>query len=379
MKRLACSLLSILILLTISCEIGLGESVDTDPPSLNIDAELVDSVISGDFDIEGTYKDDGTIDTVTAVLKRTDGKGSDIKLNGTIEADPKNRGSGIWKIPVNSKSGHILDGSYQATVYIKDKVDRVTTQNTTFTIDNTPPVLILTKPNSNPGDETVSAYGQRVFLEGNIADTADKTYITVKFYADSNYTEPPLAEITTSAIAPTDVNSNNAKLTVYKDDFYDQVYRASSEYAKEGSKDVYIKIITKDIAGNETSDFYFSKDLAKNLTKSKESNDPDAYGLVAKDIYNILNGTDALLSNGRTANFETTVKDLLAPIDSFKINDNVCDIYHTYVDPNYRGNGLAQILLDELLNDLEKQNIEVKATCSYASSYLEKRNYVYNK
>ena len=108
MKRLACSLLSILILLTISCEIGLGESVDTDPPSLNIDAELVDSVISGDFDIEGTYKDDGTIDTVTAVLKRTDGKGSDIKLNGTIEADPKNRGSGIWKIPVNSKSGHIL-------------------------------------------------------------------------------------------------------------------------------------------------------------------------------------------------------------------------------------------------------------------------------
>lgn len=312
MKRLACSLLSILILLTISCEIGLGESVDTDPPSLNIDAELVDSVISGDFDIEGTYKDDGTIDTVTAVLKRTDGKGSDIKLNGTIESDPKNRGSGIWKIPVNSKSGHILDGSYQATVYIKDKVDRVTTQNTTFTIDNTPPVLILTKPNSNPGDETVSAYGQRVFLEGNIADTADKTYITVKFYADSNYTEPPLAEITTSAIAPTDVNSNNAKLTVYKDDFYDQVYRASSEYAKEGSKDVYIKIITKDIAGNETSDFYFSKDLAKNLTKSKESNDPDAYGLVAKDIYNILNGTDALLSNGRTANFETTVKDLLA-------------------------------------------------------------------
>ena len=63
----------------------------------------------------------------------------------------------------------------------------------------------------------------------------------------------------------------------------------------------------------------------------------------------------------------------------FKIDNNVCDIYHTYVDPNYRGNGLAKILLDELLSDLEKKNIEAKATCSYASSYLEKRNYVYNK
>ena len=77
MKKLFGSLLSIFVLVTvvlftISCEIGLGSSVDTDPPAVNIDATIVDTIISGDFDIEGTYKDDGIIKDVSAVLKRTD-------------------------------------------------------------------------------------------------------------------------------------------------------------------------------------------------------------------------------------------------------------------------------------------------------------------
>ena len=52
MKKLACSLLTIIILFTISCEIGLGSSVDTDPPSLDIDPAIVSKVIADDFDIE---------------------------------------------------------------------------------------------------------------------------------------------------------------------------------------------------------------------------------------------------------------------------------------------------------------------------------------
>ena len=223
MKKLAGSLLSINFLLfavltTISCEIGLGASVDTETPDLSIDSSIVDAVISGDFNIEGTYSDDGTIADLHAILKRTDGNGSDIRISGTMEENSKKRGSGIWKIPVKSKSEKITDGSYQATVYIKDGVGRVTTQSTTFTIDNTPPVLILSKPNSNPGDETVSTYGQRVFLEGSIADTAKETYIEVEFYDNANLSGQPLATIKTDAIAPTDVNSNNAKLTIYKEE-----------------------------------------------------------------------------------------------------------------------------------------------------------------
>ena len=302
MKKLACSLLTIIILFTISCEIGLGSSVDTDPPSLDIDPAIVSKVIADDFDIEGTYSDDGTISDIKAVLKRTDKTGKDIEIDGILEEDLKKRGSGIWKIPVKSKTDNITDGEYQATVYIKDSMGRITTQSTTFTIDNTPPVLILTKPNSKPTDETVSAYGQRIFLEGSIADTAKETYIKVDFYKDANCTGDPLISIKTDAIAPTDVNSNNARIAVFADPedelkLYEKIYQSST---KEGSKDVYLKITASDIAGNETTDFYFSKDLAKNITKTKNKA-ADAYGLAPIDIYNILNGTDALKTTDRAA------------------------------------------------------------------------------
>lgn len=90
MKKLACSLLTIIILFTISCEIGLGSSVDTEPPALAIDASLVDTVIADDFNIEGTYSDDGSIHDIKAILKRTDGYGSEIEIQGIFKEDLKN-------------------------------------------------------------------------------------------------------------------------------------------------------------------------------------------------------------------------------------------------------------------------------------------------
>ena len=57
------------ILLTISCEIGLGSAVDTEPPSLEIAYPPIDSVIRGKFAIGGTWSDDGTIAGVTVSVK----------------------------------------------------------------------------------------------------------------------------------------------------------------------------------------------------------------------------------------------------------------------------------------------------------------------
>ena len=311
MKKLCAFLLFLSILIIISCdiEIGLGSAVDTDAPNLSISNSILETVIAGDFDITGTYSDDGIISKLEAELIRTDEFGSPILISGFLEEDPVNRGSGTWKIPVKAKSENIIDGTYQATVYIKDGAGRITTQSTTFTIDNTPPVLILTKPNSKPGDSTVSEYGQRLFLEGSIADTSKQTFIKVDFYDNPEFTGTPKT-IKTSAISPTDVNSNNAKLAIFDDEDgkYESIYGSNG---KNGSKTVYVKITASDMAGNETEQFYFSKDLAKNLTKSKESNDPDAYGLAAIDIYNILNGTDALKGGERVVEKPNEVRELL--------------------------------------------------------------------
>lgn len=103
MKKLACSLLTIIILFTISCEIGLGSSVDTEPPSLSIAADIADKVIRDDFVLRGTYSDDGTVSKLSAVLKRTDKNGEPLEYDGVIIENLKKRGSGTWTIDIPAK------------------------------------------------------------------------------------------------------------------------------------------------------------------------------------------------------------------------------------------------------------------------------------
>ena len=62
------------LLLFFSCQVGLGEAVDTRPPTITIEKPEVDKVIRDKFLISGTWEDDGTIDNVYVVLNRTDGK-----------------------------------------------------------------------------------------------------------------------------------------------------------------------------------------------------------------------------------------------------------------------------------------------------------------
>ena len=85
MKKLKVLLTVISILIIAGCEIGLGSSVDTEAPGLGIDAGIADKVIRGDFALRGKYSDDGSIDSLSAVLKRTDGEGSALSFRGDIQ------------------------------------------------------------------------------------------------------------------------------------------------------------------------------------------------------------------------------------------------------------------------------------------------------
>ena len=322
-----------------SCEIGLGPAVDTQAPGITIEKPEVDMVIRQKFIISGTWTDDGTIDKVYVKLKRTDGRAIDGKskkeldVPGSFELSEVTKESGTWKAEIDplSKDTPILDGTYQAIVYIKDKGNHTTTQSTTFTIDNTAPVLILTKPNSTPGDKTVSAYGQRLFLEGSIADSTKDTWIEIKFYSDQDCTPQNLLEtLETGLIAPTDVNSNNARLAVFSEDLtqelakeYNAIY---GKLTKEGSKTIYSTFTVYDTAetctetdeeqlrgkngnikGNNSQTFYISKLLADSITKSKQAG---GYGLAPIDIYNVLNGSYELKNQARAAD-ATVVREKL--------------------------------------------------------------------
>ena len=185
MKKLTCSLLSIIILFTFSCTIGLGSSVDTDPPSLSIDSNITNKIIRGDFALRGTFSDDGDIESISAVLKRTDKKGSNLSFSKKLSGS-----SGSWSIDIPALTDKITDGTYQADITIKDASARTTVQSTVFTIDNTSPIVILTRPSTTKDSTNSDTYGQKFTIEGQAADTNNISRIEIYLYKDEDCTEP---------------------------------------------------------------------------------------------------------------------------------------------------------------------------------------------
>ena len=50
---------------------------------------------------------------------------------------------------------------------------------------------------------------------------------------------------------------------------------------------------------------------------------------------------------------------------SFKVNGNVWEANHTYVDSNYKGQGIAKKLLEELVKNAREQGVKILPVCSF--------------
>ena len=56
----------------------------------------------------------------------------------------------------------------------------------------------------------------------------------------------------------------------------------------------------------------------------------------------------------------------------FAVKDNQADIYHTYVDDDLRGKGIASKLMFMAFDYFEKMGYDVKCSCSYAKAWALK-------
>lgn len=65
---------------------------------------------------------------------------------------------------------------------------------------------------------------------------------------------------------------------------------------------------------------------------------------------------------------------LLAEITFPEIQKGVFCINHTFVDTSLRGQGIASKLVEMAVQEIQKQNGMVTATCSYAQKWLDKHN-----
>lgn len=306
MKKLCAFLTFLLILIIVSCEIGLGSSVDTDPPTININIPNPETVavIRGSFPIMGTYEDDGSIASINIVVS-TAASNSQVVLEKKAEVikDPDSPRKGRWKLIIDPEveADNISDGAYQISVTAKDNAGRTSLQTSQIRIDNTPPLIVLQRPSTVFDAAVPDAYGQTFSLIGQSMDD-NGVNLEMEIYSDSDFTDVSPVIIKKEGI-PETINLDFAKKG---DDKYSSIY-FKGDLNRTGTLNSYFKLISYDNAvayqpdgtqtledrslGNKSDIYYLYDDISDLISE---------YNI--KEIYRIIEETTHSQTETRSIN-----------------------------------------------------------------------------
>ena len=179
-------------LLFLSCEVGLGESVDVMAPSLEISSPEDGSIIMNNFTMSGSTSDDKLFVLISIKVNSTSTGAQVASYNGSV-----NTLHSSWSCSINNRHTaadgsyyfDIPDGEYTFSVTAMDKVGRTTTKSRVYKIDNTAPVVVLKRPDAD------DSYGKTIKLTGDIADA--NTLSSLYFTAYKMNSQNELEKITT--------------------------------------------------------------------------------------------------------------------------------------------------------------------------------------
>lgn len=347
-KKVGNIFLFIVSVLFMSCEIGLGSSVDTEAPSITITVPATDSIIKDKFAVAGTWSDDGSIDSVNVTVKRTDGNGSQYTYDADVSGSD---GSGQWLAVINPllEDKKLIDGSYEATVAITDNGGHTVTQTRTFVIDNTAPTIVLQRPgtkveegeDSSDEDITPDAYGQTFSITGMGADGNTIDHIDIDIFSDISCSEESyITTITKNNVAPT-IELDVASFVENEDNDYARIYGGST---KNGEQVRYCKVKAYDNAkqyaidgsvdpidenGNFTSDYYLYDDIYDGILEN--------YTLT--DIHKMISGTYQIANPSRAADSDTITGLLTGPNSDELITRESCFSLNPVNNPVFFVNG----------------------------------------
>lgn len=362
-----------------SCDVGLGESVDTQAPTIEITYPPVSAVIRDSFILYGSWSDDKSVSKISVSVMNTETK--EVVLSN-VSAEI---GSGSWQIELNNKDDsnknyyngwQFADGTYQISVVATDNAGHTSgTVSRTFDIDNTPPVFVI----SNPGvvkkaGVSASAYGSIFTIDGTIADDHTISSMDVTIYDASGnlvsketyngkeieaFHEDDIATAggTSVTIAQYGENPDERYEAIYGNDkskgteYYTcsikltdsaQVYQSPTDSSSRSAEQV-----EADSAGNSTYSLYLYDDVYTTLMSAKKG-----LGLSAADLKNILNKT---VKNEKT---ETALETLENTVIDTEKKDNSSNLYFSLnpqANPTYQVNGF-------------EYSFDVNATLQQASS-----------
>ena len=359
-KALVLSLAAITFVITACGEdSGLGSTVDTEAPKIEITYPPLGANIRGTFVLAGSCDDDKSVKSIIVTVTDTTTK----KVVGTVPASIENGGKS-WKASVNNYSENdkkydYLDGNYQFTAEIHDGAGHKNSASRTFDLDNTAPVFVA----SNPGviksqGKKASAYGSIFTIDGTIADDHTIASLTAKIFDENgtwigDYKEEDIATAggTSVTIASHYVDKGDGTAKTEQNDRYTQIYGDNDE---AGTKQYYCTVLVEDstksytkpgesentTSGNITSKIYLYDSVYKSLMSTKSGN---RYGLSAADFMTLLNGTRAKDEKTDTALdiLYKVVVDTGLEAESDKDANKLSFSLNPMANPTYSVNGFA--------------------------------------
>ncbi len=184
----------LLSLIIIGCTVGLGESIDTSVPVVNISYPPNNVVIRSIFNVAGSCSDDREVMGVNVKLTNTT---LDITYEENIAIVNSDKES--WQLTVDSSK--YLDGEYVVTATVYDEGGHKSSATLSIKIDNTAPMLFFIAPSTYSDSQSpLYQYGDYFDLEGYSSELNSIKSVDINITGTDN---------SGSASLSTPINTNN--------------------------------------------------------------------------------------------------------------------------------------------------------------------------
>lgn len=234
------SFFAIILSVLFSCNVGLGDAVDTEVPKVEITYPPASKVIRDWFYLAGTCSDDKGVASISVSAVNTETKES-IDFGSF---PPEKDGSWACKINENKDGSYKLkDGTYTFCVTAEDSSKQKSAPNyRTIELDNTPPVFVIKNPGTTNADAP-SSFGSILKIVGTVGDAHEIYELSLSVYEKSDLSGQPKAVLSEKSIDKTD--GINVTLARYNSDV-----ESGKEEADELHRN-YLKIYNTEQGGNQ--------------------------------------------------------------------------------------------------------------------------------
>ena len=319
------SFLAFLAVVFSACDVGLGEAVDTEKPTISIEYPPKNVVIKEDFVISGKCHDETSMKSVTLAFQNSESEHVE-KFTATLAQDKNSWSARINEYDSEKVKYPLTDGTYFVTAVATDSSGRQQEDKMTLRIDNTPPMIVLTNPGTVENEENplekAGGFGATIKIQGSVSDfsvtdndSGSKLVFTVFDENDKFLAYRELSNIPPSLGIIIGEYTDGTENLTDSNQFYKKIYGAAGSVVD--TKYRKFKITVSDSArtykgsavinerGNISECYYFKDEIYTDVNNKFSIGNSDLYEIIKKQA-------------GKTGELTDHEKTILSSLEKFK-------------------------------------------------------------